>query len=224
MRVLLVEDEPYLAQSLQAAFRKQDILLDHVDNLADAREAIMQNLHDAVLLDRRLPDGEGLSLMPLVRSELAQAPVIVLSAMGESPQRIEGLDSGADDYISKPYSVDEVLARLRAVLRRGNVIKPDTINLGRLSYRPEEQQAFVDGVALDLPRREVLVLEALMRRAGRTTTRRALEEAVYDFDDEIASNTLDAHISRLRKRLTQAEAGVEIHTVRGIGYIVRSTA
>lgn len=222
MRILLVEDEMGMAANVRAALAKQEILVDHATTLEIAREAIMGQLHDAILLDRKLPDGEGLSLIPLVRKVRAGVPVIVMSAMGTSSDRIAGLDTGADDYLGKPFSLDELLARLRAVMRRNPDMVAEGISLGAIVFDTQSRHVSLRGSMLELPRRELLVLEALIRRAGRTVARETLEEAVFGYDDEIASNTLDAHISRLRKRLGEAEAGVEIHAVRGIGYFMKA--
>jgi len=222
MRLLLVEDEKEMAAMIAAALARQDMVVDHVGSLSLAREAILGSSYDAVLLDRQLPDGDGLDLIPLIRSRGVGVPVIVLSALGSTSDKIAGLDTGADDYLPKPFSVDELLARLRAVRRRPAEVARETITLGRLSFDVGERYASVDGAVLDLPRRELLVLEALMRRAGRSVTRAAIEEAVFGFDDEIASNALDAYVSRLRKRLADSNAGVEIHGIRGIGYLMKA--
>jgi len=222
MRILLVEDEREMANLLTAALGKQGILVDHARTIAFAEEAARAHVHDAVLLDRTLPDGDGLSLIPHLRREHAGVPIIVLSALGSPDNRIAGLDNGADDYLAKPFSIDELLARLRAVLRRPTQIEPHVITLGRLQFDLDEHVASIDGRPMELPRRELLALEVLVRRAGRTVARDALEDAVYGFDDEIASNTLDSHISRLRRKL--AEAGVEIHGIRGLGYLLKATS
>ena len=222
MRVLLVEDEGRMAENISEALHKQNILVDHAATLEIAREAVMGQLHVAILLDRKVPDGVGLTLIPLVRKERIGVPIIVLSALGASGDRIAGLDGGADDYLGKPFSLDELLARLRAVMRRNLELAPDTISLGASSFDTRSRHIAVSGMILPLPRRELLVFEALIRRAGRIVARESLEEAVFNYDDEIASNTLDAHISRLRKRLTNAKAGVEIHAVRGIGYMMKA--
>lgn len=221
MRVLLVEDEPEMASAISAALRKYDMVVDHVSTLAEAAEAMNPSVHGAVLLDRQLPDGDGLSLIPLLRGKGVDAPVIVLTAHGELADRIAGLDTGADDYLAKPFAVEELLARLRAVLRRPAHVLSRVVRVGRLSFNVSHREASVDGEALDLPRRELLVLEALISRLGRTVLRTSLEEAVYSFDDEIRSNALDAHVSRLRRKLAQANAGVEIHGVRGVGYLLK---
>jgi DNA-binding response OmpR family regulator len=227
LRILLVEDEPEMASALGTALIRHDIVLDHVPTLAEAEEALFDNVHDAVLLDRQLPDGDGLSLLVQLRAravEVRNTPVIVLTARGEVADRVAGLDAGADDYLAKPFAVEELLARLRAVLRRPGNVPNRVVRLGRLAFDCEHREASVDGAALDLPRRELLVLETLLRRAGRTVMRPALEEAVYGFDDEVQSNALDAHISRLRRKLGEAGAGLEIHGIRGVGYLLRVAA
>lgn len=222
MRVLLVEDQMDMATALIAALGRQDVLVDHAPTLEIASEACRSGVHDAILLDRKLPDGDGLSLIPLLRKEKAGVPIIVLSALGTSDQRVTGLDHGADDYLAKPFSTDELMARLRAVMRRPAQIGDHTVTIGRLRFNLTDRQAEILGEPLDLTRRELLALEILMRRAGRTVSRGALEEAVYGYDDEIASNSLDSHISRLRGKLSGA--GVEIHAIRGLGYLLRASS
>jgi DNA-binding response OmpR family regulator len=222
MRILLVEDEKDMAAALTAALSRHDIVVDHAPTLEIAEEACRSGVHDAVLLDRKLPDGDGLSLIPVLRREQAGLPVIVLSALGSPDHRVAGLDHGADDYLAKPFSTDELLARLRAVMRRPAQIGESMVNVGQLRFNLTERQAEVSGKALDLTRRELLALEILVRRSGRTVSRSALEEAVYGYDDEIASNSLDSHISRLRHKLVGA--GVEIHGIRGLGYLLKAVA
>ncbi|WP_108459361.1 response regulator transcription factor [Devosia naphthalenivorans] len=220
MRILLVEDEFDMAAALTAALIRHDIVVDHAPTLEIAEEASRSGLHDAVLLDRKLPDGDGLSLIPFLRREQVGLPIIVLSALGSSEHRVAGLDTGADDYLAKPFSTDELLARLRAVMRRPAQIGESSIKVGQLRFNLTARHAEVADEPLDLTRRELLALEILVRRTGRTVARSALEEAVYGYDDEIASNSLDAHISRLRRKLSGA--GVEIHAIRGLGYLLRA--
>jgi len=221
MRILLVEDEAEMAGALASALKRYDMIVDHVPTLAEAEEAISADVHAAVLLDRQLPDGDGLDLIPKLRARADGVPIIVLTARGELADRVAGLDSGADDYLAKPFAVEELLARLRAVLRRPAGVQPDIIRAGRLAFDFGHREASVDGAPLELPRRELLVLEALVRRMGRTVLRSALEEAVYSFDDEIQSNALDTHVSRLRRKLAEADAHVEIHGIRGVGYLLK---
>ncbi|MBX9649150.1 MAG: response regulator transcription factor [Xanthobacteraceae bacterium] len=222
MRVLLVEDEPEMAAALVAALKHYDMVVDHISTLADAEEAVSLNAYAAILLDRQLPDGDGLTLIPKLRTGGVGVPVIVLTARGELADRVAGLNTGADDYLGKPFAVEELLARLRAVLRRPADLPSEIIRLGRLSFDAGHREASVGGRPLDLPRRELLVLETLLRRMGRTVVRTSLEDAVYSIDDEIQSNALDTHISRLRRKLSEARAGVEIHAIRGVGYLLKS--
>jgi DNA-binding response OmpR family regulator len=221
LRVLLVEDEPEMAGALCAALKRYDIVIDHVSTLADAIEALSADVHGAVLLDRQLPDGDGLDLIPKLRAKGAGVPVIVLTARGDLADRVIGLNTGADDYLAKPFAVEELLARLRAVLRRPADVVSDLMRVGQLSFDFDNRVATIAGQPLNLPRRELLVLETLLRRIGRTVQRSSLEQAVYSFDDEIQSNALDTHVSRLRRKLMDAGAGLEIHAIRGIGYLLK---
>jgi two-component system OmpR family response regulator len=221
MRLLLAEDEMEMASVLILALRNHDLIVDHVATLAAAQEAIRLTTYDALLLDRHLPDGDGLALVTLMRRSGVVVPAIMLTAQGDLGDRVEGLDAGADDYLAKPFAVEELMARLRAVLRRPGVVETQKLKLGVLQLDVLNREAVVHERRLELPRRELLVLEALMRRAGRTVERGTLQEEVYGMDDEIQSNALDAHVSRLRRKLDDVAAGVEIHTIRGIGYLMR---
>lgn len=224
MRVLLVEDEPELAAALASALTRRGCIVDQAGSLAEGEAAVMTARHEAVLLDWRLPDGEGVNLLDVIRSGPARGtPVIMLTARGDVDDRVLGLDRGADDYVVKPVAVEELMARLRAVRRRPtNGAGPKVVAIGSLSVDLLHQEATVDDVPLRLPRRERAVLTSLARRAGRVVLREALIERVFGFDDEIASNTLDAHVSRLRSRLNAANAQVEIHAIRGVGYMIKA--
>ena len=221
MRILLVEDEDEMATAMRAALEREGYVVDHVATLDDLGEAARLASGDVVLLDRTLPDGDGLTMIAELRRFNPGVPVIVITARGDVDDRVVGLDTGADDYLAKPFAMEEMLARLRAVRRRPSAVPLQKVQLGELIYDMSNDEALVHGLRLDLPRRELRVLAALMRRRGRTVLRAALEEAVYGFDDEIQSNTLDSHISRLRKRLAEAGADVEIHAIRGVGYLLR---
>lgn len=223
VRILLVEDELQLAETLRAALERERFIVDHADRLATAREALMLASFDLVLLDRTLPDGDGLSLVPAMRASNPGLPIIVLSARGEVSDRVAGLDEGADDYLIKPFSLDEMLARIRAIRRRPADLVGEDIRAGSVIFDLANEEVTVAGVRMELPRRELRVLAALMKRRGRTVLRESLEQAVFGFDDEVQSNTLDSHISRLRRKLSDAEAGVEIHAIRGVGYLLRES-
>jgi DNA-binding response OmpR family regulator len=221
MRLLLVEDELEMVAALRAALRRHDMVVDHAATLAEAELMAAEDVHDAILLDRRLPDGDGLSLVPRLRAAGNRAPVIVLTARTELADRVSGLDTGADDYLGKPFALEELLARLRAVLRRPAQLRSDVIRAGRLTFDVAHREASVGEVRLDLPRRELLVLEALVLRQGRMVQRPALMEAVFGLDDEIQSNALDTHVSRLRRKLAELDAGVAISGIRGVGYLLQ---
>lgn len=224
MRILLVEDEPEMAQALRVALQRHGMLVDIVSRLAHATEALRQNVHDLLLLDRQLPDGDGASLIRSMRKQRADMPIIVLTARGTIIDRVSGLDLGADDYLVKPFAIEELLARIRAVSRRPSKLTLPMATVGNLKFDFSAREAFVDDVPLQLPRRQILLLEALFLRHGRTVLRETLQESVYDFSDEIQSNALDAHVSKLRRALTEAGARANIHVIRGVGYILKGRA
>jgi len=223
MRILLLEDEPEMASALKAALERRQVIVDHVSTMADAEAVAELWPYDVVVLDRRLPDGEGLNLIPKLRNLGVAAPILMLTALGSINDRVAGLDAGADDYLSKPFAVEELMARLRALARRPVSLKAEQTKVGRLIYDFHHREAAVDDKPLDLLRRERLALEALMRRPGRTVLRATLEESVYAMEDEIGSNALDSHLSRLRRKLDDVGAGVEIRAIRNLGYLLRAT-
>ncbi|TPI14786.1 response regulator transcription factor [Mesorhizobium sp. B4-1-3] len=223
MRILMVEDEPEMVSALRAALRRHDMVVDHAGSLLEAEGFVAVDGYDAILLDRQLPDGDGLTLVPKLRAARNTTPVLMLTARGDTADKVDGLDMGADDYLAKPFAFEELLARLRALLRRPAAIEAQTIRAGHLSLDVGHREASIRGEPLALPRRELLVLEALMRRTGRMVQREALMEAVFGLDDEIQSNALDTHVSRLRRKLSEAESGVVINGIRGVGYLLRET-
>lgn len=223
MRVLLVEDEPEMASALRAALTRHDMIVDHASDLAEAEAMAALGSYDAMVLDRQLPDGDGLALIPKLRARGSLVPVLVLTARSDLADRVAGLDRGADDYLAKPFAFEELLARLRALLRRPANLQSDVVRAGRLSFDFINREASIDGVALSLTRREILVLEALLRRTGRMVPRDVLMEAVFALDDEVQPNALDTQVSRLRRKLADADGGVTINGVRGVGYLLRET-
>lgn len=210
-----------MAAALITALRRRDIIIDHVRTLADAELMARVGTYDVLVLDRRLPDGEGLDLIPVLRAQKITAPVLMLTALGGVDHRVEGLDGGADDYLSKPFAIEELLARLRALQRRSPTVSAERFSFGNLTLDPRSNEVAVAGGFVDLARREYLVVEALIRRANRIVTRSMLVDAVYTIDDQIESNALDAHVSRVRRKLGLAGASVEIRAVRNVGYLLR---
>jgi DNA-binding response OmpR family regulator len=223
VRVLLVEDDRELAAGLAARLAGDGYVADRVGSLGDAIEAVIGAPYRAVLLDRRLPDGDGLALLPVIRTRPSPPPVLVLTALDDVPDRVAGLEAGAEDYLVKPFAYEELRARLLTRLRRTPEEAPGApVSVGRLSYDLRTREACIDETVLTLTRRELAILDALIRRAGRVVMREHLEAQVYGFEDDIQSNALEAHVSRLRKRLAEAGAGVLLHGVRGVGYMLRA--
>ena len=222
LRILLVEDDPALAREIVRALEREHWPLDHVSSLADAFEAVIRFPYRAVLLDRTLPDGDGIGLIPAVRSRPAPPSVIFLTARDEIADRIEGLDAGADDYLVKPFALEELLARLRAACRRSAAgTPPEAIEVGALRFDPASREVRVGGKPLALPRRELALLELLVRRAGRVVQRSHLDSELYGFDADVSANALETLVSRLRRRLEESGAGLQLRTIRGVGYMLQ---
>lgn len=219
MRVLLVEDHLPLAEAVCDALRRAGFSVDHAGGVADARAMADLAEYALVLLDLGLPDGDGLWLLPLLRAG-GRVPVIVLTARDQLADRLAGLDGGADDYVVKPVEMPELVARCRAVLRRPGDRSDAVVQVGPLALDTAARSATCNGIPLHLGRREVGVLEHLMRSAGRVAARRVLEEAIYGFDDEVGPNALEAAISRLRRALEAADCPIPIVTLRGIGWML----
>ena len=221
-RILLVEDDAALAREIVRALERERWPVDHVGSLGEAFEAVIQFPYRAILLDRRLPDGDGIGLIPAAKSRASPPSIIFLTARDDLADRVEGLDAGADDYLVKPFALEELLARLRAAFRRpGNATRPSPIQMGRLSYDNETREVLASGRAITVPRRELALLELLVRRAGRVVQRAHVESELYGLDVEVSTNALDALVSRLRRRLEEEDAGVELRTVRGVGYMLQ---
>ncbi len=221
MKILLVEDEPDLAAATQRLLRRHNYIVDVAWNLTVARSALGNSEYGIVLLDRRLPDGDGVELIHFAQENKLSCKFLVLTALGELQERIEGLDLGADDYMVKPFEPEELLARIRAAERRPAPEIHRVLKLGALSLDCDTRNFFVARDSLILPRREMVILEQLLKGANRVVGRDVLEKAMYGYDEQFESNTLESHMSRLRKSLASRACGVRIHTVRGVGYMLR---
>jgi DNA-binding response OmpR family regulator len=221
MRLLMVEDNPRLVELIGEAVREAGWRLDAVGTLGEAEAAVAVGDHDLLLLDLGLPDGDGLDLVRAMRRTGNATPVLILTARGSVDERIAGLDAGADDYLVKPFHHREFLARCRAMLRRQPMAVQPVVEVGRLAYDPARAQLCCEGTEIALPPRERALCEILLREAGRVVARRRLETALSEYGDEMTSNALDLAVSRLRKRLETQATGVEIATVRGLGYLLR---
>lgn len=222
MRLLLVEDETELAGVVQANLRREGYAVDVAAGVEDAQAALAGVRYDAVLLDLTLPDGDGLDVLRGLRDRGDATPVMALTARDSVNDRVRGLNGGADDYLTKPFALEELAARIRALLRRPGGALGTRLTLGALVFDANSRSVAVGDVGLTVPRRELAALETLLRRAGKVVPRDALLETMYGFDEETEANVLETHISRLRKRLAEAGAAVTIHTVRGVGYLLKA--
>ncbi len=221
MRVLLVEDSNRLRELLVVGLRQAGYAVDAVSTLAQASAALAVSGFDLLLLDLTLPDGDGVAWLGGLRKGGNQVPVLAVTARGEPDDRVAGLDTGADDYIVKPFVLAELLARCRAVLRRPSVGTDTVLVAGNMAFDTAARQIQIGEQTLPAPPQETALLEVLLRRAGKVVSREAITTALYNFDAACTPNAIEAHVSRLRRHLTEAGATVDIHTVRGIGYLLR---
>jgi DNA-binding response OmpR family regulator len=218
VRILVVEDNDSLAALLADSLGKAGFAVDCMATLADAAAAAETARYDAVILDRSLPDGDGLALIGRLRAGGIATPVLILSARDRVEDRIQGLNSGADDYLPKPFALDELTARLNALLRRPAAVLPTCQVVGNVAMDDATQEVEVAGRKVDLTRRERALLRIFIRSNGRLVSRATLEEALFGFNEEVGSNAIDVYIHRLRKRLEAVGATAQVHTERGIGF------
>ena len=220
MRVLLLEDDPVIADGLRTGLGLIGWTVDRVSRCADAHAAIAAAQFDAVVLDLMLPDGSGLDVLAAMRRAGNPTPVLLLTALDETTDRIHGLDAGADDYLGKPFDLDELAARLRSIVRRRHGRTEPLMKAGGLTLDPATQSASRNGEPLTLSRREFAVLSALMERPGVIRSRSELEDRLYGWQEDIESNAVEVYIHNLRNKLGRET----IETVRGIGYRMRVQA
>lgn len=218
MRLLLVEDDEILGDGLAAGLKMEGYAVDWLTNGKLADEALKMNCYELVVLDLNLPDMDGLSVLRALRARKDETPVLVLTAKDTVPDRVEGLDSGADDFVIKPFELDEVCARLRALARRNEGRSTPTIEHKGVVLDPASHQVLYNNEKVELSQKEFEILSFLMGNIGRVVSRARLEESLYSWSSDIESNTVEVHIHYLRKKLDPAI----IRTVRGVGYIIDS--
>jgi two-component system, OmpR family, response regulator QseB len=220
MNILLVEDDPELGSGVRTALVDQGFTVVWVRRLDEATHELEDDRIDLVLLDLGLPDGDGLALLKRLRQDRKTLPVLVLTARDALGDRLAGLDSGADDYLVKPFALAELLSRIRALARRSYGFDGDVLELRGLVLHEATMRVSVEGAAVELSRSEFLLLSTLLKRADRVVTRRTLEEQVLPGGLNNESNVLDVHISNLRKKIGEGY----VRTVRGVGYVIDRTA
>ncbi len=219
MRVLLLEDELALSELIAAQLAGEGHAVDRFATLADADAALRAVEYDLLVLDLGLPDGDGLDLLRQLRAAGRRLPVLILTARDAVEDRVAGLDAGADDYLTKPFHADELKARIRALLRRP-AREGEGMRLGNVVLGADGHSLFIGGRPLALRRREQALLAYLMRHAGKVVLKEDIETSLYAFGDEVASNAVEVHIYRLRRKLQEAGADLRIHTIRGVGYMI----
>ncbi|TLF48265.1 response regulator [Halomonas urmiana] len=214
MHVLLIEDDALVASGIQAGLGVYDFVVDTVSTMAEARAAMATVSSDVVILDRGLPDGDGMTLLEEWRAAGIDTPVLILTARDAVSDRIEGLHVGADDYLVKPFDLDELVARLLALLRRAAGRSRALVEHGRLCLDPVSREVTVAGRPVALSRRELVLLEAFLQAPRSVLSAEQLKDSLYGMNEEVESNALNVHIHHLRRKL----GGRVIETVRGLGY------
>lgn len=218
MKILLVEDDPTLGEAVVLAARQAGFAIDWTHDGVQAESALAGFTYDVMLLDLGLPRRSGLDVLRNLRTCGMSLPVMILTARDTVEDRVRGLDAGADDYLLKPFSVDELLARLRALLRRAHGVADSKIRMGRLCFDTVKRQASVDETPLVLSAREVEVLEILFHHVGRVTAKEAIADRLAGWDEGVGENAVEVYIHRLRRKLEGS--GVGIRTLRGLGYLL----
>jgi DNA-binding response OmpR family regulator len=219
VRLLLIEDNQRLCQAVAESLRAQGFAVDTAASAAEGLRIWRAADYDAAVLDLMLPDGTGLGALKEMRDRGNMTPVLILTALGSIEDRVRGLDGGADDYLVKPFAMQELIARLRALLRRPGAALGRTLTLGHVKLDTSTRIATVAETPLDLTRSELIVLEALLRHQGHVISKERLAECLYDFEQERSANSVETQVHRLRKKLAAAGADVSLRTLRGLGYL-----
>jgi two-component system OmpR family response regulator len=221
MKILLVEDDPVLGEAVMLATRQAGFAVDWARDGVQADAALAGFAYDAMLLDLGLPRREGMAVLRSLRQAGSSMPVMILTARDTVEDRVRGLDSGADDYLLKPFSLDELLARLRALLRRAVGKADSETRLGKLVFDSVKRQARIGEAALVLSAREISVLEILLNNAGRVIAKEVIVDRLTGWDEGVGDNAVEVYIHRLRRKLE--DSGVSIRTLRGLGYLLETS-
>jgi DNA-binding response OmpR family regulator len=221
MRILLFEDHYRLAESIITGLAKFGFGVDAFSTAADGTSAIKSMNYDAIVLDLGLPDRDGLEVLRELRQSSSVAPILILTARDSIEDRVIGLNAGADDYVTKPFAMVELAARLRALLRRPSHSTANALTIGNLRLDVSARQVTVNGSTLHFSAREIEALEMLMRREGLVISKNSLEDGLYGMHRNVSLNSIEVLISRLRRRLKETKAACTIHTLHGIGYLMK---
>jgi DNA-binding response OmpR family regulator len=222
VRILLVEDNQALAEGLSTILRGSGYAVDAVADGASAEAVAAAETYDLVILDLNLPEMDGLDVLRAMRARANKAAVMILTARGTPEERVKGLDLGADDYMIKPFDISEFEARIRVLLRRQAGLRSSIVNYGGVTLDLNSRTFSSQGAPLDIPAREVALLELLFLRAGKVVSKDAIMASLTGFDDDLSANAIEQYVSRLRRRL--GPHGLTVKTARGIGYYLETTA
>jgi two-component system OmpR family response regulator len=222
MRVLLVEDDSKIASIIIKGLKAEGFAVDHEDNGEDGLHMALTEPYDAAVIDIMLPKRDGLSLVENIRREKLKTPIIILSAKGEVDDRVKGLQTGADDYLTKPFAFSELLARLQALIRRSSdVAEPTKLKVGDISMNLITREVVRAGQKVDLQPLEFSLLEYLLRNAGRVVSKTMIMEHVWDYYFDPQTNVVESRIYKLREKIDKGFSTKMIHTVRGVGYVLK---
>lgn len=221
MRILIVEDEIHLAEALTQILKKHNYTVDSVDDGELGLDNALSNIYDLIILDIMLPKMDGISILKEIRKEGLSTPVILLTAKGELSDKVIGLDSGADDYLPKPFATEELLARIRAMARRkGEVLQDNSLKFGDIELNPSTLKLCCEGKEVKLILKESELLELLITRKKAVTSKELIIEKLWGFDSDVEHNHVEVYISFLRKKLIYLTSNIKINTIRGVGYIL----
>lgn len=221
MRVLVVEDHPTMGAYLEQGLREHGFAVDLLTDGSTALDYAASGVYDVLLLDRMLPGLDGLEILRRLRAAGITTPAIFLTAKGEVCDRVEGLDCGADDYLVKPFSFAELMARIRVVLRRGPELQSTVLRIADLMLDPATRVVERAGQRIELSAKQFALLHYLMRQAGQVVSRTMIQEHVWNFEFDGLTNVVDVHINRLRNKVDRGFERPLIHTLRGVGYVLR---
>jgi two-component system copper resistance phosphate regulon response regulator CusR len=222
MRILVVEDEPKVASFIRRALEEESYAVDAVGNGNDGLDLAQSGSYDLVILDLMLPGLPGLEVLKRIRAARLKMPVLILTARSQVDQKVHGLDAGADDYLTKPFSIDELLARVRALLRRGMGEPTGLLQVDDLVLNPATREVTRAGQRIELTSKEYALLEYLMRNTGRVLTRPMIAEHVWNLDFDTFTNVIDVYVNYLRNKIDRGRERKLIHTVRGSGYVLKA--